>query len=148
MSQKWDKRFLDVATLVSTWSKDPSTKCGAVIVNPKRHPISVGYNGLPKEMPDDPAILNNRIEKYKHVIHAEANAILNADISVADCALYVTHPCCENCAEFIADSGIRRVVYPSNPEFEARWNAEPARQILLNAGIVVDVITPGEHENE
>ena len=127
MSQKWDKRFLDVATLVSTWSKDPSTKCGAVIVNPKRHPISVGYNGLPKEMPDDPAILNNRIEKYKHVIHAEANAILNADITVADCTLYVTHPCCENCAHFIAESGIRRVVYPSNPEFEARWNAEPAR---------------------
>ena len=30
---KWNKRYLDMAKLVSSWSKDPSTQCGAVIVN-------------------------------------------------------------------------------------------------------------------
>ena len=29
----WDKRFLSVAKEISTWSKDPSKKIGAIIVN-------------------------------------------------------------------------------------------------------------------
>jgi len=31
--EKWDKRFLDLAEFVALWSKDPSTKCGSVIVD-------------------------------------------------------------------------------------------------------------------
>ena len=40
---KWDRRFMDMATLVSMWSKDPSTKCGAVIVDPMNRIVSVGH---------------------------------------------------------------------------------------------------------
>ena len=32
---KWSHRFLDMAALVASWSKDPSTKCGAVITDKK-----------------------------------------------------------------------------------------------------------------
>ena len=35
-SDKWHKRFMEVAELVSTWSKDPSTKVGAIVVGPDR----------------------------------------------------------------------------------------------------------------
>ena len=51
--QKWDMRFLQLAKLVASWSKDPSTKCGAVIVEPDTHKVyGLGYNGFPSAMPD------------------------------------------------------------------------------------------------
>ena len=34
-TEKWDKRFLEIAHQVATWSKDPSTKVGAIIVGDK-----------------------------------------------------------------------------------------------------------------
>jgi dCMP deaminase len=43
----WDLRFLTLAKTVSTWSKDPSTKVGAVIVDKNRRVVSLGYNGFP-----------------------------------------------------------------------------------------------------
>jgi len=44
--EKWDNRFLDLCEHVSEWSKDPSTKVGAVITE-GIHIVSIGYNGLP-----------------------------------------------------------------------------------------------------
>lgn len=32
-NEKWNRRFVELAKNVSTWSKDPSTKVGAVIVD-------------------------------------------------------------------------------------------------------------------
>ena len=52
-STNWDNRFLDMAKLVSTWSKDPSTRVGAVIVDPSNRLVSVGYNGFPKGVTDN-----------------------------------------------------------------------------------------------
>ena len=42
---KWDDRFLKLATVIGNWSKDPSTKVGAVIVNDDNKIISIdkGY---------------------------------------------------------------------------------------------------------
>lgn len=119
---KWDLRFLDMAKLVSTWSKDPSTKVGAVIVNNDNQIISLGYNGLPKKVPDDPSILNQRLEKYKYIIHAETNAILTTNSSIKDCILY-TFPFlpCTNCASMIIQAGIKRVV--SFECIDNRWKA-------------------------
>ena len=51
--KKWDKRFLELAKLVGSWSKDPSTKVGAVIVDCNNRIISVGYNGFPKGVKDN-----------------------------------------------------------------------------------------------
>ena len=44
--EEWDYRFLDMASLISTWSKDPSTKVGAVVVDDDRRIVSLGYNGF------------------------------------------------------------------------------------------------------
>ena len=71
---KWDKRFLDLAKHISTWSKDPSTKVGSVIVYNRRI-LSTGYNGFPAGVYDDPKVYANREEKNKIVIHAEENAL-------------------------------------------------------------------------
>ena len=61
---KWDDRFLKLAELVSTWSKDPSSKVGAVIVDDKNRVISLGFNGLPRGVEDTKERLNTRELKY------------------------------------------------------------------------------------
>ena len=48
MNKKWKKRYLKLAKEISTWSKDPSTKVGAIIVGSKGQVISQGYNGFPR----------------------------------------------------------------------------------------------------
>ena len=117
---KWDLRFLDMAYHVSTWSKDPSTKVGAVIVNDKNRFLSLGYNGFPRGVKDFSERLDNRELKYKFVVHSEINAILFANCSLDGATLY-TYPFmpCSRCAGPIIQSGIKKVVapYSDNP----RW---------------------------
>ena len=45
-SEKWHYRFMEVARLIATWSKDPNTKTGAIVVGPDREIRATGYNGL------------------------------------------------------------------------------------------------------
>jgi dCMP deaminase len=135
---KWDYRFLDLAELVSSWSKDPSTKVGAVITHGNRV-VSLGYNGFPSQISDDER-LNNREEKYKIIIHAERNAMLFAQRDLAGCTIY-TYPFmpCASCASIIIQSGIRRIVsYKDMPD---RWkeNFELSRSIFLESNVEVDL---------
>ena len=111
MNEKWDLRFLDLAKTISLWSKDPSTKIGAVITQNKKI-VSVGYNGLPSFVPDDPVILNNRELKYEHVIHGEVNAILQAPKDALFGSTLYVYPFlpCSRCASMIIESNIIRVV--------------------------------------
>ena len=88
--KKWDLRFLEMSELVSSWSKDPSTKVGSVIVDNDRRVISLGYNGFPKGVADNDR-LNDREEKYKIVVHAERNALLFANTDVKNCSIF-TYP--------------------------------------------------------
>lgn len=129
-SQKWHDRFMHLAEIVSTYSKDPSTQVGALIVNTERHPISMGYNGLPADMEDDEELLNDREEKYKYIIHAERNAIDNSVGSLYNSVLYVTHPCCEICAQYICDNGIKTIVWKGDEAFSERWNTDAAVAIF------------------
>ena len=46
MSDKWHERFMEMAQMISSWSKDPSTKCGCVITC-NREVVGMGYNGFP-----------------------------------------------------------------------------------------------------
>jgi dCMP deaminase len=105
----WHKRFFDLADLVGSWSKDPSTKVGAVIVRPDRTIASVGYNGFPRGVED---VYTTRDAKLLRTVHAEANAILAAQEPLRGYTIYVTplHPCA-NCAAFIIQSGIMQVHY-------------------------------------
>ena len=134
---KWDNRFLDLCEVVAAWSKDPSTKVGAVITE-GIHIVSVGYNGLPSGAYDDPAILNNREEKYKFIIHAEINAILAAKRPLKGTTLYI-HPFlpCTNCASICIQSGISRVVAPACAD--NRWvdNIEKSKDLFQETGVEV-----------
>lgn len=91
---KWDARMLAVASLISGWSKDPSTGVGAVIVDPQNRVVSMGFNGFPRAVKDSASAMLNRDEKLRRTIHAEDNALLFARRDVAGCSIYVTHPPC------------------------------------------------------
>lgn len=136
----WDDRFLALADHIASWSKDPSTKVGAVIVRPNRTIASVGYNGFPRGVNDDPERLNDRPTKYSMTVHAEANAILSADGRIDGCTLYVTplHPC-SNCASLIIQSGISKVVagMPTDP---AHWADSFAKAKIMFDEAGVEVI--------
>lgn len=108
---KWDKRFINIAKEVSTWSKDPSTKVGAVIVSPDKDIVATGYNGFPRGIHDNENDYENRELKYKKVVHAEMNAIIRSKRDLTGHTLYV-YPiqCCSNCAACIIQSGIKRIV--------------------------------------
>jgi len=128
-AEKWDLRFLNVAKEHAMWSKDPSTKTGAVIVRPDRTEASYGYNGFPKGMPDDTELYINRDEKYSRIIHCEMNALINARERLTSYTLY-TWPfaSCDRCVVHMIQAGISRFVFPS-PSVDAlsRWADSIAR---------------------
>lgn len=120
---KWDYRFLEAAKFFAQWSKDPSTKTGAVIVRPDKTIAGIGYNGFPKNMSDAPELYNNREEKYSRVVHCEVNALLHSYECVQGYTLY-TWPfaSCDRCCVQMLQAGITRFVFPE-PSVDAltRW---------------------------
>lgn len=107
----WNKKFIGLASEIASWSKDPSSKVGAVITRPNNTIVSLGYNGFPRGVNDDPSRYNDRETKLKYVCHAEANAIINGreDLTGYTIFSYPLHPCCD-CAKLIINSGIKKVV--------------------------------------
>lgn len=137
---KWDKRFLELAKHIAQWSKDPSTRCGCVIVRPDRTIASLGYNGFPRGIEDKEEWLNNREEKYKRVIHGEMNALLNAREPLKGYTLYTyPGPCsCERCTVHIIQAGITRVVADNDDKIHAgRWgdSIKVAKELYKEAGV-------------
>ncbi len=134
-STKWDNRFLVLAKLIGSWSKDPSTKVGAVIVDEDNKIVSLGYNGFPKKISDNDR-LNHRETKYNIVVHAEMNALAFANKSVEGCTLY-TYPFepCPRCACSIIQYGIKRVVSVVNTD--ERWEDQfkLSRELFKEAGV-------------
>ena len=138
MSKKWDKRFLELAEHVAGWSKDPSTKCGAVITKGK-FIVSLGFNGFPADTSDDPEIYDDRPRKYLRVLHAEMNAILSAKQDLTGCTVYVhPFPPCSQCAAAIIQSGVVAVVTKKpTAELKERWgdSISESRAMFEEAGV-------------
>ena len=133
---RWHERLMGLAAYVSGWSKDPSTKVGAVLADPDTNRIiGVGYNGLPRGIEDDHR-LHDRQERLSIIVHAEVNAILNANGSTFGATLYTTHQPCPQCAAAIINAGVRRVVYIANDDFAKRWG-HGGVSLLNEAGIEV-----------
>lgn len=139
MSQKWDFRFMRLAAHIAEWSKDPSTKVGAVIVDHDRRPRGTGYNGFPRGVGDNEERYTEKMVKYKLVVHAEANAILNAVTSVRDCTLYATKFPCTECTKLIIQTGISMIIAPPPSNDGSVWadDAKFSRQMLKEAAVLV-----------
>lgn len=144
MSDKWDKRYIDLAEFVAQWSKDPSTKTGAVIIAPENSVVSVGYNGLPRGIEDAEERLNNREIKYQIIVHCECNALIHAKRDISGCTLY-TWPfmSCATCAAMMIQAGIVRCVAPApNEDLLSRWagSIDLATELYKESGVRLDLI--------
>ena len=87
---------------------------GACIINKNNIIVSIGYNGFPKNYPEN-NILWSKENKQFYVVHAEANAILNSySKKLKMCKLYTTLFPCNECAKLIIQSGIKKIYYINN----------------------------------
>jgi len=146
LSEKWDLRFIELAKHISTWSKDPSTKVGCVVVGEDREIRSTGFNGFPRGINDDIERLENREMKYPLICHAEENAIMHAariGVSLKGSTAYVTWPPCSRCARSLIQAGVKEVVYPLEGEIPERWldDFTISSNMLEEAGILVRPIS-------
>jgi len=142
MDRKWDFRFLELAWVISQWSKDASTKVGAVIVDSNQRIVSTGFNGFSRGLNDSVGV-ESRNRKLLRTIHAESNALLFAHRSVQSCTIYVTHLPCASCCAKIIQSGITRIVVPFQDEsFMVRWADDIAetRLMIAEAHIELDIL--------
>lgn len=143
MVNKWHHRFLGLAWYTSQWSKDPSTKVGAVIVRPDKTICSLGYNGFPRGIEDTPSRYEDRNIKYSLVVHAELNAILNAKEDMKGYSLYIwPFGSCERCAVHVIQSGIKYVYYPKEESLHERFKKSHAlaNNLYRQAGLIVTEI--------
>jgi len=144
--EKWHVRFIKLAHEVSTWSIDPSTKVGCVLVKNKRV-ISTGYNGFPKNISDNFDRLMDREQKYEITVHAEVNAVTTAalhGVSTDGATAYVTWNPCSRCAAVLINAGITSVYASAENEIPTRWlsNFILASNLLAEAGVEYNTIDP------
>jgi len=133
---KWDKRFMEMADLISSWSScyQEGRKIGAVIVKDKRI-MTTGYNGAPSGIEscmEKGECLRRKLNvesgtraELCYAIHAEQNAILQAarlGLALKGATLYCTHQPCVICSKMIVNAGIKKVWYknPYPDEFAVR----------------------------
>lgn len=141
-SREWELKCLGLAfDIAARFSKDPTTKVGAVVEGQARNEMAFGWNGFPPGISDDDR-MNERDLKNLLTVHAEQNAILNAPFRPV--VLYSTHfPCLRHkCVQtIIAKRSIRRVVtVRSSGEFKERWGADQAAALELFEEAEIDVI--------
>lgn len=138
-ADKWDSFFFGLAQYVSTASKDPSTKVGAVIARPDRTIASIGFNGFARGVDDSEERYADRPTKYAMVVHAEANAIVNAREPLHGYTFYCTLFPCSSCASLIIQSGITEVnaLMPAADQIE-RWKDswKTSETMLGEAGVM------------
>lgn len=137
----WDNRWLDMATLVASWSKDHSRKTACVIVDDRNVLVAIGWNGFPRGVNDGPEYRHQRPAKYQWTEHAERNAIYNAaanGFSVRGCTMFSLWYLCSDCTRAVIQSGISEYVCPEPDWTDDRWAGEfdISKGMMAEAGIV------------
>ena len=141
----WDEYFMGIAMLAAKRSKDPNTQVGACIVSEDNIIISTGYNGMPKGCSDDefPWERDGQqdMTKYPYVVHAELNAILNANgRDLRGSRIYVALFPCNECAKAIIQSGVKEVLYLSDKYKDTMLNLA-SKKMLDAAGVKYTKLT-------
>ena len=133
----WEEYFMGVALLAAGRSKDPNTQVGACIVSEDNIILSTGYNGFPLGCSDDIYSWEREGEdtKYPYVVHAELNAVLNANgKSLKGARIYVALFPCNECAKAIIQSGIREIIYLSD-KYADSFSTLASKRMLDSAGV-------------
>ena len=140
VSEKWDRRFLELSEQIAAWSKDPNRGVGAVIVSAARQIVATGFNGLPRGVDDLPERLERPV-KYDYVCHAELNAIIQCarnGVSPVGSTIYTSFSPCVQCTLAIVQAGIVRVVtYEYGGDADEHWQVSfaKAKAVMREAGV-------------
>lgn len=149
---KWDLRYLRLAKHVALWSKDPSTKCGAIIVRDDHTLASLGFNGFHRHMEDKPEWLDNREEKYPRILHSEWNSIQNTkEYDFSKYSVYAwPMPPCNACTASLIQKKLRRCVcLKPNEEKLSRWATQFTYALDMWQQVGAEVVhVPSEIELE
>lgn len=145
MSKNWTNRFLEMADVLSGWSKDKNRGVGAVIADEQHRVISVGFNGFPRGVDDNIPERHERPAKYHYTEHAERNAIYSAashGSRTSGCVMYLRWHPCDDCAKGIVQSGIKKVVCDKPDFYDERWGERfrYADTILREGGVIIEYI--------
>lgn len=149
---KWDKRFMEMATLVASWSSclQENRHVGAIITKNKRI-LTTGYNGASSNVRscvERQECLRKKLNipsgtrhEICYAVHAEQNAIIQAaklGVSVEGATMYCTHQPCTICAKMIINSGIKRVVFDEGypDEFSVELFNEAGVEIVEYKSII------------
>jgi len=124
----WDTYFMDIAFMAATRSQCSRRQVGAVLVQGKKL-LGTAYNGAPMGVPDcaeagctvveefEQEIVNGTPQMVKkerciRTIHAEQNLLLFTDRDDREGSIvYVTDQPCWTCANMLANSGIKEIVF-------------------------------------
>ena len=145
-NKTWDEKHLSLSKEVASWSKDKSTKVGAVIIGEDNEVVSIGYNGFPRGVNDDIDERHQRPEKYKWTEHAERNAIYNfARRFLKGTKIFLPWIPCADCARAIIQCGISEVI-TDNIEIPDRWkdNFKTSIMMLEEAGVSIRLVNSTE----
>ena len=138
---KWHSRYLELAQQIASWSKDPSSKIGAIAVGSKGQVLAQGYNGFPRGIEDTEPRFENKELKYKYVVHAEMNLIYNASyngVSLDGSTVYVTGlPVCSECAKGLIQVGVQQVIMPTQEDTPDKWvkSFKLSKELFEEAGV-------------
>jgi len=134
---KWEKYAYRHAVVAAEESKDPYLKVGCCLLRHDNSIASAGYNGFPAGMKED---WDDRDERRKYVVHAEANAVRY--IKPDECWLAATTLLpCNDCLKTLASYGIKKIIYgevykndPSTLELAEKFGIElKSISSILNA---------------
>lgn len=151
-TDKWHRRYLDLALQIGQWSKHPVWKIGAVAIGDHGQVLSAGYNGWPRGLDGEDAFhkkgsMLSRMDLPKSLtVHAEENAVCNAclnGISLCRSTLYVCpmFPCVD-CAKMIIQVGISQICYKNTETLEkvdSKWDVDwqISKELFRETGIKV-----------
>jgi dCMP deaminase len=142
---------MQFADKIASRSKDPSTKVGAnfksIYNGIPTHPISFGYNGMPRGLNDNHPERKERPEKYLWYEHAERNAIYNAARPILqDKIIFVSSFPNMESARGIVSSGISEVV----TDFSTYDKQDPMHkrvmQLFEETGVKLELLDLNNHQ--
>lgn len=135
---EWDRKWMAMAKTVATeFSKDPSTKVGAVLTFNLKKFINIGYNGFPEGADDSPELYLDREKKYERTVHAEINSVLGIGHQGPFTIYCTLHPC-SDCVLVLKNAKVNRMVFPRPTENElSRWGEKflKAESLMDECGI-------------
>jgi dCMP deaminase len=141
--ESWDHRhYLREAYRVASKSPDPSTQCGALLVDITGKIVIRACNTPPIGVKWTIEQMKDRDWKLAHIGHAERNCIYSAahvGLKTSHLVMYCPWFACIECAKAIIQSGIRYVyghkwILEQTPD---RWKPDifDAHQMMKEAGV-------------